>query len=231
MATTWTLSTVEVIRGAMQLCQAIGVGEPIDDDDADMCMGALDGILKELPILGYSGPQLTSTPVAITWSIGTPSTVTPPTDFFGAPVLKFTDQAGIKQTLLRIPRADYELLDQPKTADYPERYYVAPDLTFKLWPVPTKNPGLTLSYQSIIPDLTSLTGTPVVPQQFLNSLQYLLADEVSLKFAVPQDVRVEIGARATQRRTMMLQWAVDTAPICFQVIDGDSYYPRSPLSW
>lgn len=214
----WTLTTVEVIRGALELCQAIGVGEPVSDPNTETCMDALQGLMKELPIHGYQWPQLSSTPVAVAWVLGTPSSVSPPADYLGAPVLKFTDAGSVKRELPRVSKAAWETLDLTKTAQYPDRYYVAPNLTFKLWPAPTIDPVLTLTYQSIIPDLT-LTATPGVAQQYLNTLQYLLADEVSLKFGVPQDVRVEISARAAVKKQMMLQWATDLGPIVIEV-DG-----------
>lgn len=214
----WTLTTVEVIRGALELCQAIGVGEPISDPNTDTCMDAMQGLIKELPIHGFEWPQVSSTPVAVSWVLGTPSSVSPPTDYFGEPVLKYTDVAGVARPLIRLGKADWELLDLTKTAAYPTHYYVAPNLTFKIWPAPTQNPGLTLTYQSIMPDLV-LTSTPPVQQQYLNLLQFLLADEIALKFGVPQDVRVEISARAAVKKQMMLQWATDQGPISITV-DG-----------
>lgn len=214
----WTLTTIEVIRGALELCQAIGVGEPVSDPDTETCMDALQGLVKELPIHGYQWPQISSTPVAVAWVLATPSSVTPPADYFGAPVLKFTDAGSVKRELIQLAKPYWERLDLTKTAQYPSHFYVAPNLTFKLWPAPTIDPVLSLTYQSIIPDLT-LTGTPGFAQQYLNTLQFLLADEVSLKFGVPQDIRVEIAARAAVKKQMMLQWAVDQGPIIIEV-DG-----------
>lgn len=225
----WTLTALDVIRGALQLCQSIGVGEPVSDEDSDLCMDALQGIMKELPIHGYSWPKISSTPVAVAWVLATPSSVSPPADYLGMPVLKFTDAGGVKRELPRMNKVYWEGLDLTRTAQYPERFYVAPDLSFKLWPAPTQDPVLTLTYQSIIPDLT-LTGTPGIEQQYLNGLQYILADEISLKFGVAQDVRVEIAARATQKKFLMQQWAVDQGPLVIQVDDG-CYPTRSPLSW
>lgn len=225
----WSLTTVEVIKGALQLCQAIGVGEKVDDDDASLCLDALNGVLKELPITGFQWPQVSSSPAAVSWSIGTPGMVYPPTDYFGAPVLKFTDQNGALRLLRQVPKATWEAYDLTQTADYPQVFYVAPDLTFHLYPTPTKDPGLSLSYQSILPDLI-LTGTTNIQQQFVNSLQYFLADEIALKYGVPQEVRAEISARAAQKKFLVLGWATDQAPISFTV--DDCGYPRSgPLEW
>jgi len=225
----WTLTTIGVITGALQLCQSIGVGENVRDEDAELCLDALQGLIKELPSHGFQWPQISSTPVAVGWVLGTPSIVTPPVDYFGAPVLKYTAASGEKKQLLQIPKEKFELLDLTKTAVYPEVFYVSPNLAFNLWPAPTQNPTLTLTYQSIIPDLV-LTATPTIQQQYLNTLQFLLADEIALKYGVPQAERVEISARAAQKKAMMIQWATDLAPIYFTVDDG--CYPRSgPLEW
>lgn len=218
MSTTWTLSTLDTIKGALQLCGSVGVGETVSAADSELCLRALDGVIKELPIHGFQWPQLSSTPVAVAWVLATPSSVTPPADYFGAPVLQYTDAGGVKRQLVPASKAEWELLDLTKTAQYPTTFYVAPDLTFKLWPAPTQNPTLTLTYQSILPDLV-LTATPPIQQQYLNLLQYLLADEVSLKFGCSQDIRAEIAARASQKKFMMVQWAVDQSPIFFTVQD------------
>lgn len=225
----WTLTTIEIIKGALQLCQAIGVGENVNDEDADLCMDSLQGLMKELPSHGFLWPQLSNTPVAVAWVLGTPSVVTPPTDYFGAPVLKFTDASGQKVQLRQLTKQKFELLDLTKTATYPEAFYVSPNLAFNLWPAPTQNPGLTLTYQSVLPDLV-LTGTPSIQQQYLNTLQFMLADEIALKYGVPQDVRVEISARAAQKKGLMMSWATDLAPIYITV--DDDCYPRSgPFTW
>jgi hypothetical protein len=212
----WTLTTLQVIRGALELCQVVGVGETIDDDDTDLCMRSLDGVIKELPLHGYSWPEVTPVPVAVTWVSG--NSVTPPTDYFGVPTLKFTDASSNKVELLQLPKAEWELLKLSQTAQYPTHWYQAPDLTFKLWPTPTQNPGLELTYQGIIPDLV-LTSTPTIQQQYLNTLQYLLADEISLKYGVARDIRQELGVRAAYKKNLMVQWATDLAPISISVVD------------
>lgn len=212
----WTLTTLEVIRGAMELCQAIGVGESIEDADTDMCMRALQGVIKELPLHGYSWPEVTPVPVSVTWVSG--NSVTPPTDYFGAPVLKYTDASGNLVPMVQVQKGEWELLQLAQTATYPTTFYVAPDLTFKLWPTPTQNPTLKLTYQGIIPDLV-LSATPTIQQQYLNTLQYLLADEVSLKYGCSPDVRQEIGARAIYKKNLLIQWSVDLAPISISVVD------------
>ena len=216
--TDWTLTTLDVIKGALQLCQAVGVGENVNDDDATLCLSALDGLLKELPIHGFQRPRISSAPVAVTWSSLTPSVAYPPGDYFGAPVLKFTTASTELKQLRSVAKAEWETLETTKTAPYPEIFYVSPDLTFNLWPTPTQDPGLSLTYQSILPDLI-LTGATGLEQQYVNLLQFMLADEISLKYGVSPSDRAEIAARATQKKFMMLQWATDLGAIEISVVD------------
>lgn len=225
----WSQTTIDVIEGALQLCQAIGVGENVKDADSSLCLTALDGLLKELPIHGFSWPQVTASADDFAWTLSTPCILVPPTDYFGAPVLKFTDASGRAVELTQLPKTAFEALDLTQTAVYPQYYYVSPDLAFNIWPAPTQDPGLTLTYQRIIPDLM-LTTAPGLQQQYLNALQYLLADEISLKYGVPQAERAEIAARASVKKNMMMQWAVDLAPISITV-DDRSYSTRGPLEW
>lgn len=225
----WTLSTLDIIKGALQLCQSHGVGETVKPADADVCMKALDGIIKELPIHGFSWPDVTSDPAAVLWSALYPAIVTPPADFFGAPVLKRTDDNLNLVELPRVAKPYWERLDLTETADYPQCFYLAPDLTIRLWPAPTKDPGLMLTYQSVLPDLV-LTSPPSIQQQYINGMQFILADEISLKYGVPGDVRQELAARATQKKFLMQQWAVDLGPIVMQVEDGGCGWTHGPFS-
>lgn len=225
----WSQTTIDVIKGALQLCQAIGVGENIKDADSELCMTALDGLIKELPIHGFSWPQVAPSPETLAWTLSTPCVLVPPTDYFGAPVLKYTDASGKAIELTLLPKTAFEALDLTETAVYPQYYYVSPDMAFNIWPAPTQDPGLTMTYQKIIPDLM-LTVSPNIQQQYLNALQFLLADEISLKYGVPQAERAEIAARAAVKKNMILQWAVDLAPISITV--DDRIYPTTgPLEW
>ena len=215
MPTTWSLTAAQVISGALEICGYKDPGETVSTEDSATCLTALDGILKELPLHGLSWPQLTSAAVAVTWSAGTPSTVSVPADFFGVPVLKFTDASGTLVEIPHISKPAYEAMDKAQTATYPQAFHLAPSNAIYLWPVPTQDPVLFLTYQALIADAASASA-PGVKQSFLHGLQFWLADEVSLRFGVPSDRRVEISLRAKAKREAMLQWAVDLAPLLIE---------------
>ena len=210
MTTNWTQTAQEIYTGALEICEAIGDGEPASASDLAICERALNGILKELPLHGFSWFKITSQDVSITWSGITPQEVSPPADYYGNPVLK---RAG--EPLNQIAKAEFDY-KPAQTATHPTDFYQTPAGNFLLWPTPTQDPVLTLSYQAIVDDVTT-TATPDIKQAWLLGFTYWLADEISLKFGVPQATRVEIKQRAAEKRTLMAQWATELAPISIQV--------------
>lgn len=210
MTTNWTQTAQEICTGALEICEAIGDGEPASASDLAICERALNGILKELPLHGFSWFKITNNDVSISWSALTPNKVNHPADFFGNPVLKSNGEP-----LKQIAKAEYDY-KPAQTATYPTEFYQNPNNAFVLWPTPTQDPVLTLSYQAIVDDVTT-TATPDIKQAWLLGFTYWLADEISLKFGVPQATRVEIKQRAAEKRTLMAQWATELAPISIQV--------------
>lgn len=209
------MTAIEIIRGSLELCGVQGAAEPVSAEDADLCLRVLNRILKVLPTYGFSWPKLTSTNVALTWSDLTPGIVSLPADYFGVPVLDYG--ANIPLTELTKPQFD-ALVTPDVTALYPTHFFILPNSTARLYPFPTQNPSLKLGYQAIVADVV-LTDTPSVSVIVQDFLEFWLADEISLKFEVPEAKRIEISKRLMGKREHALQWAVSTAPIVFEVAD------------
>lgn len=218
MPTAWTLTSADVIQGALELCQAVGVDEAVSPEDQEMCLRALNGILKELPLHGIGWPKVSSANAAVTWNVLTPSVVSFPTDYFGVPVLKYTDQNARLQLLQPIRKVEFERLDSAATARYPLYFYEAPDRSIYLWPTPTQDPVLRLTYQAIVSDATA-TASPDIQQAYLNGLQYWVAEEVKIKFEVSQALSAAIREKFLEKRNLMVQWSVEMAPISMSVDD------------
>lgn len=209
------MTAIELIRGALEICGVQGAAEPVSSEDSDLCLRVLNRILKLLPIYGFSWPKLTSANVSLTWSGGTPSIVSLPIDYFGVPVLDY----GASVALTELTKPQFDALQTPDvTALYPTHFFILPNATVRLYPVPTQNPSLKLGYQSIVADvgLTDTPSTSVIVQDFL---EYWLADEISMKFEVPDSKRIEISKRLMGKREHALQWAVSTAPIVMEVAE------------
>lgn len=219
MSTTWTLTSADVIQGALELCQAVGVDQAPSAEDEAVCLRALNGILKELPLHGIGWPKVSSSNSAVAWNVLTPSVVAFPADYFGVPVLKYTDQNARLQLLSPIRKVEYERLDSAATGTYPLYFYEAPDRSIYLWPTPTQDPVLRLTYQAIVSDTTA-TATPDIQQAYLNGLQYWVAEEVKIKFDVPANIAVMIREKFLEKRGLMTQWSVEMAPLVITVDDA-----------
>jgi len=220
MSTAWTLPARDICQDAAEHMNANGADETLSAEDFDVLFRGLQGILKELPVHGFSWPQVTVDPVALTWSSGSPSVVTLPTDYFGVPQVTYTVN-GQDVPVRVVPKVQYDYLkSQSLVPPFPrvQSIYIAPDFSAHLWPVPSVDPGLKLTYQAIVPDAVQ-TQAPKLPQTWVLFIGLWLAWECSNKFSVPADRRADIQARYMMKRELMLGYATETAPIHFEVRD------------
>jgi hypothetical protein len=215
MSTTWTLAAADVCTDALEHLGVIGAGEAASGEDMQVALRALDGVLKELPINGYAWPKL-SAETALAWTTG--QTVPLPADYFGSPLVwRLVD--GKKVSLTQVSHARWtQMTDRNSAAGAPTHFFIAPDETLYLWPTPSTDPALTLQYQRIVDDADS-TAQPDVPQYMLNALGYGVAHECVLKFDTPAGRAQEIAQRWMSKRAAALEYAIESAPICFEVRD------------
>lgn len=218
MATAWTVPTQEIIRDALEIMAVYGADETVSPEDYDTSMRTFQNLLKELPIHGWSWPKITVAPVTLVWSALTPAQVPMPDDYFGVPQISHTVNSA-NVDLYVINKFEYDQLPEPdKTAEYPTHIYIAPNNVGYLWPVPTVDPVLKLTYQAIVLDAEQ-TVQPDMLQSCLGALTIWLAYELLPKFDVPAQKAQDIGQRFVLKRNLMLGYATETAPICIQVAD------------
>lgn len=218
MTTAWTLPAADIITDALQLIGLVGAGQTASDDDHSVCMTALQNIIKELPLHGVVWPKITTAPVALSWSPATPAQVTLPADYFGVPQVSYVAN-GANVDVEVITKAVYDAIQQPDyVALYPQKIYIAPDNSAFLWPVPSANPGLKMTYQAISSDI-DIASRPDVAQSWLSGLGLWLAYEICPKFGVDMNTRTDIEKRFAAKHRMMLAYAAESAPIRFGVAD------------
>jgi hypothetical protein len=215
MSTSWTLTAQEVCTDALQHLGVLGVGETPGSEDMQVALRALDGVLKELPLVGYTWPKL-SAEASLSWGGAGVQTVSLPADYFGYPVVWKTLD-GQKVPLTPIPHASWVQMPDRSAAGAVTHFYISPANVLYLWPVPpTDDPVLTIQYQKIVDDAAATT-TPDLPQFWKNPLGYGVADEMSLKFDVAPPKRVEIAQRWAAKRDRALEFSIPSAPISFEV--------------
>lgn len=218
MSTSWSVPTVEIIRDALEIMGIYGADEIISAEDYSTCLRTFQNLLKELPIHGWSWPKITVTPTALTWDSMTPAQVSMPTDYVGVPQISFAAN-GANVQLEVINKVEYEALLQPAYVElYPKKIYIAPNNVGFLWPVPSADPSLKLTYQAIVLDAQQ-TVQPDIAQSLIGALTIWLAYELCNKFDVPAQKEASITQRFIIKRNLMLAFAAESAPICIQVAD------------
>ena len=215
MSTTWTLTAQDICTDALQHLAVIGEGETVNAADMLLALRALDSVLKELPLSGYSWPKL-SAEVSLTWVSG--QTIALPADYFAYPVAWRTTD-GSKPLLEQYTHAQWiALAGRTLATGTPKGFYIGPDKLLYLYPTPTVNPVVTLQYQKIVDDSVSTTA-PDLPQYWLNPLGYGVANELTLKYELSQDKRVEIAMRWSAKRNMALENSIASEVISISVAD------------
>lgn len=217
MSTSWTLTASQECRDALEHMNVVGAGDAVTADDQNLALRALDTVLKELPLSGYSWPKL-SGDVALTWASGTPQTISLPADYFNYPSVRVTANSQ-PLPLKQIPHAEWVAkTDRTTTAPYPTHFYVSPDKTLYFWPIPTADPSATLQYQRIVDDAVA-TSAPDIAQYWLGTLAWGIANELSMKFGLNQAERLEINQRWQDKKKRALENSIPSEPICFSVAD------------
>jgi len=215
MTTAWNLPAQDIITDALQIIGLVGAGQTASDEDHNVCLVALQNIIKELPLHGVVWPKVTAAPVSLAWSVGTPAQVTLPADYFGSPAVSRVVN-GANVPLEVIAKAAFDALPPSAGATVPTKVYIAPNNAAYLWPVPASDPGLRLTYQAISTDV-EIASRPDVAQTWLAGLGLWLAYEVCPKFGIDMNTRADIEKRLSFKRRLMLAYAAESAPISFTV--------------
>lgn len=214
MTTAWTLAAAEICTDALEHLNAIGDGDAASGGDMQLALRALDAVLKELPLVGYSWPKL-SGEVALPWAAG--QTIPLPADYYGSPYLWRV--SGInKVPLIQIPHGRWVLLANREAQGVPSHYYIDPSNAIHLWPAPTVDPVASLQYQKIVSDAQA-TLPPDVAQFWVNPLGYGVANELLFKFAIPESKAQQIAARWVSKRALALESSIASEAISFEVRD------------
>jgi len=214
MALTWTLAAAEICTDALEHLGVIADGESASSGDMQTALRALNGLLKELPLMGYHWPAL-SGEVALTWA-GSQS-VALPADYYGYPVA-WSSASGTKVRLTQYTHAEWLAVPNTAQTGTATHFYISPAGALLAWPIPAVNPVLTLQYQRLVQDADLITA-PMLPLYWLNPLGYGVANEICLKFGVPQDKRIEIGQRWEAKKMRALESSIASEVITFTVAD------------
>lgn len=221
MTTTWNLTREQIGKAALRKVGNLARGATPRQDDLQICYDALDGILKELPIYGYSWPQIAPAQAVVTLVAAT-ATATLPTDYYGNPILTYLDAGGNEVPLPLLSLAEWnDIIRKTDPAAYPQFGYIGPDNVLHVWPVQTANVSARLVYQKILSD-TSPTAISGIDQTMVNGLVYGVAFAISDEFPSEPEKVARWGALWAERRTLGIMTRTYASPGRITV-DDDCY--------
>lgn len=225
MTTTWNLTREQIAKAALRKVGNIARGETPSQDDLNIAYEALDGILKELPLYGYSWPQIATAPAALTLLANVP-TVSLPSDYYGNPIVTYLDASGNEISLSLLSLSEWnEIIRKTDASAYPQFGYIGPDNVLHVWPVQTTNVSARLMYQKILSD-TSPNVVSGIDQTMVQGLIYGVSAEIGDEFNATAEQISRWTAIWIGRRSLGIMARTYASPGRITV-DDDCYPSRS----
>ena len=219
MTTAWTRTAGAICTEALQNLGIQDSGSSIPPEDMQTALDALDAVLKELPLYGYSWPKL-SVRTSLAW---TTNPISLPSDYFGY-LRVWANGIPLREMSVTVWN---NLTNNVQFADTaPTSFYVDPSNALNLYPQPSFDPLITVQYQRIVDDVAQ--GQSVdLPQYWNNALGWGVALELGPKFRVPEQELQRIEKMWMQKMTRALGNSVANGPISFDVADDRGWDPQN----
>jgi hypothetical protein len=219
----YTITRNQVINGALRVLGAIGSGDTPSPDDIDNCSQALNLYIKQLQVKGL--PLWKTEDLQVPMVVGqTVYAIGPTGDVITTRplrvVMAFIRSPQGNDTVLQvISRQEYMQLGIKTSQGIPNQCYYDPQLTngqLYVFNAPSQA-GWTIHLQVQLPIDDTLTpnDTPDFPSEWFNLLKFGLADQLSLEYGAPAQVRAELAIRADKYLEMMTDWSQEEASTMF----------------
>lgn len=205
-STNFNLVTNEIITEAFDLCGIGSEGEAISSDMFSRARRSLNLIVKSWGSREHlwlrTQASVTLVASQANYALATLFSVKP---MRVLEVRRRVTSSSLDTPLLELAQRDY--LEQPNktVASIPTSFYYDPQRdtgTLYIWPTPSTTTAadmtLQLTYLRRIEDFDASDNDVDLPQEWLQTLTYALAEQLALKYGVSPDVRQEIAARAGQ---------------------------------
>jgi len=131
------------------------------------------------------------------------------------------DETSQDTQLIQIARQDYNQFAQKTQAGVPNQYWYDPKLGTGIVTVYNAPSDYTRTFHGIVQvpifDMVSTTDNFDLPQEWFQAIKWGLADELSLEYGCPPDVRGEVAAKAARFLEDCFDFSVDEAPVYFSV--------------
>lgn len=213
---TSSLTVREVINTAAELIQRLPQGGTLSAANADLGIKHLNWMLKTWQASGAcDGWRLSD--VTITWPAATQSATlnTAYLDLINVRVR----ESSTDRDLNRLSAQEYASLPNKTSAGTPNSYFVRKTrstIELSLWPVPSTASTIVADGVRVIEDVTALTETLDIPQEWHECVFYGLADRLSVPFGVHRADPIlasEVSKRASGLFALMKSFDEETGSI------------------
>lgn len=198
----WKLTRERICDKALEKCSRLGIGRTADNNDRNLCLEALDSILKNLLWQGYAWPKTASasTPLVLTAGL---ASIALPQDFYSSPRLNYVDASGNEVPLpLPITPEEWRLIPIKTTqSSYPQKVYIDNFNTLFPWPLTNQSVTLNLYYQKVI--LNTVASSAVdLDSPWLLGLVYGVAAEIGDEFGIDEKKMARFEAKWREQRAL-----------------------------
>lgn len=202
----FSLSRDDIIKAALRLVGAYGIGETPPAEDIADCAQAFNIMIKEIvtdaiPLWCVQEYEVPMVPGQSVYNLSAITGTTRP--------LKVLDvflrgPQGNDVSLELVSRYDYDKLGMKSSPGRANQCFYDPQLgagQLTVYNVPADaTTTLHIVLQRQVQDINLATETPDFPQEAYNMLKWNLADNIALDYNAPTEVRREIMAKAERYR-------------------------------
>lgn len=218
---TFTLSRDDIIKAALRVTTAYGVGDAIPAEDINDCAQAFNIMMKEMvvdaiPLWCVQEYAIPTVAGQASYNLSTATGMRRPLKILD---VFLRDQTGNDVSLELVSRYDYNKLGQKASQGRANQCYYDPQLgagNLILYNVPQDSTTtLHVTLQRQIQDINLATENPDFPQEAYNMLKWCLADNIALDYSTPRDVRAEIALKAERYKQNFFASDREQASVAF----------------
>lgn len=197
----WSLTRERICDKALEKCNRLGIGRTANADDRNLCLEALDSVLKNLLWHGLAWPKTVTAFSALAFTSGLTFKAMP-TDYYGGATIKYVDSYGNEIPLAQYSTEQWRAITLKSTqAAYPYGAYI--DNFNVLWLYPVPNAALTINcyYNKVILDSVAASSVDL-DSPWILGLVYGVAAEVGDEFGLDPARLARFETKWAQQRAL-----------------------------
>lgn len=204
----WSLTRERICDKALEKCGRLGVGESVASEDRNLCLEALDSILKNLLWRGYSWPKTLSSHTTLAFTTGLTFKALPQ-DFYTGAQIAYVDASGNEIPIPLVTTSEWNsIVLKSQQAQYPDRGYIDNFNVLWLWPVVNAALTINLYYQKVILDSVAQSSIDM-DSPWMLGIVYGVAAEIGDEFGVSEK---KLARFETKWREQMALGIMNEAP-------------------